>query len=300
MRITAAMVRELRERTGVGMMECKRFLVESGGDMERAVELLRKSGRGRADKKATRTAAEGAVVIETDGSGTYALVEVNCETDFVARDGQFRAFSRTVARAVLRGAPASLEELAALKADGGSIESIEQIRLELIGKIGENVQIRRFERVSPRGDTPAVYLHGSRIGVLVDMSGGDEALARDVAMHVAASRPLCVSGEDVPAEVLDREKAVLSAQAEEQVRRENKPAGIAEKMVQGRLRKFLSEITLLGQPFVKDPDQSVAKLLKSRGAEVNAFYRLEVGEGIERKQEDFAAEVEAQVKAAEA
>ncbi len=290
MRITAAMVRELRERTGVGMMECKRFLVEAGGDIERALELLRKSGRGRADRKAGRTAAEGVILIETGGR-THVLVEINCETDFVARDEQFQAFAKAVAQAILEHAPAGLEEVAALETAGGSVE---QRRLELVGKIGENVQVRRFERVSLHGDVAAVYLHSGRIGVLVDLSGGDEALARDVAMHVAASRPLCVSEKDVPAGVLDKERAVLRTQAEAS----GKPPEIVEKMVQGRLRKFLSEVTLLGQPFVKDPDQSVAELLKPRAAVVNAFYRFEVGEGIEKKQEDFAAEVEAQVKAA--
>ena len=295
MQITAAMVKALRERTGVGMMECKRFLAEADGDMERAIDLLRKSGQGRADKKAGRTAAEGVIAVETDGKGTYVLVEVNCETDFVARDEQFQAFSQAVARAVLQHAPADLEAISALDAGGGSVE---QARFELVGKIGENIRVRRFKRVALRGDVSAVYMHGSRIGVLVDMSGGDEALARDVAMHVAASRPLCLTEEDVPADVLDKEKSVLRTQAEEQAEKGNKPAEIVEKMVQGRLRKFLSEVTLLGQPFVKDPDQSVAKILNPRKAQVNAFCRFEVGEGIERKQENFAAEVEAQVKAA--
>ncbi len=295
MQITAQMVKELRERTGVGMMECKRFLTEADGDPERAIELLRRAGRGRADKKAGRTAAEGLILFKPDGRGTYVLLEVNCETDFVARDGQFRAFSGAVAQAILEHAPADVSEVAALDIEGGSVE---EMHSNLIAKIGENVRIRRFERVSLRGDVSAVYLHDNRIGVLVDMSGGGEALGRDVAMHVAASRPVCVSDKDLPAEILDKEKAALRAQAVEQVKREGKPSEIIDKMVQGRLRKFLSEVTLLGQPFVKDPDQSIAALLKSHGATVNAFYRLEVGEGIEKKRENFAEEVGAQVKAA--
>ena len=297
MKVTATMVRELRERTGIGMMECKHFLAEADGDMERAIELLRKSGQGRADKKAGRVAAEGMIAAETDGKDGYALVEVNCETDFVARSDQFQGFSKAVAQAVLRDAPADLMAVSELVIDGGTVESV---RSDIVGKIGENVRVRRFERVSLKGDVASVYLHGGRIGVLVDMSGGDEGLARDVAMHIAASRPLCVSEHDMPAEVLDKEKEVLAAQAEEQVKSDGKPPEIAEKMVQGRVRKFLSEVTLLGQPFVKDPDQSVGKLLKSRNATVNTFYRFEVGEGIEKKQENFAEEVEAQVKAAEA
>ncbi len=290
MQITAQLVRELRERTGVGMMECKRVLVETAGDMERAIEMLRQAGQGRADRKAGRIAAEGVIRIETDGAGRYALVEVNCETDFVARDEQFRAFAEKTAQAILKHAPADVAAIAALDLGGNSVE---EARSALVGKIGENIQVRRFECVSLQGDVAGVYLHGDRIGVLVDMSGGDEALARDVAMHVAASQPLCVSEQDMSAEVLAKEKAMLQAQAKDS----GKPPEIVDKMVQGRLRKFLSEVTLLGQPFVKDPDQSVAKLLRSRGAAVNAFHRLEVGEGIEKKQENFAAEVEAQVKA---
>ena len=291
MEITAAMVKELRERTGVGMMECKRFLVEAGGDVERAIEELRKSGRGRADKKAGRIAAEGVIRVKSDGKGVFVLAEVNCETDFVARDEQFLSFAEIAVQAILEQAPDDVAALGALTAAG---RSIEDARLDLVGKIGENVQVRRFERVSLRGDVSAVYLHGDRIGVLVDMSGGDEPLARDVAMHVAASRPLCVSDKDVPADVLDKEKSVLRAQAEAS----GKPPEIVEKMVQGRLRKFLSEVTLLGQPFVKDPDRSVAEVLKPHNASVNAFHRFEVGEGVEKKQENFAEEVEAQVKAA--
>ena len=291
MQITAEMVRQLRERTGVGMMECKRFLTEAGGDMEAAIDLLRKAGQGRADKKAGRAAAEGAILVESDGQGTCVLVEVNCETDFVARDRQFLAFGRTVAQVILEHAPAGADAVGSLAVEDGCVE---EARQKLVGKIGENIRVRRFERANLRGDVSAVYLHGVRIGVLVDMNGGDEALARDIAMHVAASRPLCVSDKDMPAETLEREKSVLRAQAEDS----GKPPEIIEKMVQGRLRKYLAEVTLLGQPFVKDPDRSVGQLLESRKAEVNAFYRLEVGEGIEKKQENFAAEVEAQVKAA--
>ena len=294
MQVTASMVRELRERTGVGMMECKRFLVEAEGDMERAIELLRKAGQGRADKKAGRIAAEGVILIETDGADRYALVEVNCETDFVARGDQFQGFSKAVAQAILQHAPVDLAAVAELGIEGGTVESV---RSDIVGKIGENIQVRRFECVSLQGDVSAVYLHGGRIGVLVDMNGGDEALARDIAMHIAASRPLCVSEKDMPADVLSKEKEVLKAQAEEQVKQGGKPPEIVEKMVQGRVRKFLSEVTLLGQSFVKDTEQSVEKILQSRKAMVNAFYRLEVGEGIEKKKENFAEEVETQIKA---
>ena len=289
MRITAAMVKDLRERTGVGMMECKRFLTEAKGDMERAIELLRKSGRGRADKKAGRVVAEGVIVTHRKDD-VCILLEVNCETDFVARGESLLSFAGQVAQAILRHSPANLAAVSELDIEGGGIE---EVRSGLVGKIGENIQIRRFERVSLQGNVSAVYMHGTRIGVLVDMSGGDETLARDVAMHVAASRPLCVAEHDVPAAVLDKEKAVLTAQAEES----GKPPEIVEKMVRGRLRKFLSEITLLGQPFVKDPEQSVGALLKAGNAGVNAFYRFEVGEGIEKKKENFAEEVEAQAKA---
>ena len=293
MQITAAMVKELRERTGLGIMDCKKFLAQARGDMDAAIDLLRKSGQVRASERSGRTAAEGVVLADTDGGKRYALLEVNCETDFVARGVAFLEFAKMTLQAILQNSPADLEALSTLQVQG---ESVEEARLRLSAKVGENVRVRRFEHVTLRGDVSAVYLHGNSIGVLVDMSGGDEALARDVAMHVAASRPLYVSDREVPADIVDKEKSILRAQAQQS----GKPDEIIDKMVKGRLNKFLAEVTLLGQPFVKDTDQSVGKLLKSRDAVVNAFYRLEVGEGIEKKQENFAEEVKAQRTAAEA
>ncbi len=293
MQITASMVKELRERTGAGMMECKRALTETGGDMEAAIDLMRKSGKAKADKKAARVAAEGAIVI-AQRDGEAAIVEINCETDFVAKDEQFRAFAAKLAELVLERAPADVEALKALPLPHGEGLSVEQARLELVGKIGENIQLRRFQRVRAAGDRLGRYLHGQRIGVLVDMKGGDERLAKDIAMHIAASRPVCVAERDVPPALLDREREIFSAQA----RDSGKPEHIIDKMVQGRLKKYLSEVTLLGQPFVKDPDKTVGQLLDAAGAEVLSFIRFEVGEGIDKKAENFAEEVMAQVKGA--
>jgi elongation factor Ts len=290
MAITAAMVKELRERTGAGMMECKKALVETDGDMEAAIELMRKSGQAKAAKKAGRVAADGAIKIALSADAkTAAMVEVNSETDFVAKDDNFQGFAQAVAGCVLEAAPADLEALASASLPQG--ETVEEARKGLISKIGENIQVRRFLRLEASGQI-AQYLHGNRIGVLVDLVGGDEDLARDLAMHIAASRPEFVSEQDVPEQVLEKEKDILIAQAQDS----GKPAEIIEKMVQGRLKKHLAEITLLGQPFVKDPDTKVAKLLDSKNAKVAAFTRFEVGEGIEKKQEDFAAEVMAQVR----
>lgn len=296
MQITAAMVKELRERTGAGMMECKKALVEAGGDMEAAIELMRRSGQAKADKKAGRVAAEG-VIAAAAGEGGVALVEVNSETDFVAKEADFQAFARRVAERVLEAAPESLEALLGLALESGGA-SIEEARRELVARLGENITVRRFARVpAAPGRVLAHYLHGSpvrRIGVVVELEGGDETLARDLAMHVAASRPQYVSVDDVPAEVLEKEREILRAQAEAS----GKPPEIVQKMVEGRLRKQLAEITLLGQPFVKDPDTTVGKLLEAAGARVVRFERLEVGEGIERREESFADEVMAQVRGA--
>ncbi len=292
MAITAALVKELRERTGAGMMECKKMLVETDGDIEAAIEKMRKSGAAKADKKAGRVAAEGTIALaKSDDDKRAVLVEVNCETDFVAKGDDFKAFAADVANAALNSAVADMEALAAVELPGGA--SVEDTRRELVAKIGENITVRRFDRVETDGVVGA-YLHGSRIGVLVELKGGDATLAKDVAMHVAASKPECVSEEQVPAEVIEKEKEIFSAQAAES----GKPAEIIEKMVNGRIAKFLKEITLVGQPFVKDPDQTVGKLLDSKGAEVVRFARLEVGEGIEKKEEDFVAEVMAQAKGA--
>jgi elongation factor Ts len=282
------MVKELRERTGAGMMECKKALVETGGDMDGAIEFLRKSGLAQADKKATRVAAEGKIALAvSDDAREAVMVEVNCETDFVAKDNSFMAFAEAVARNALAESPADVDALMQTKIDGATVE---EARQALVSKIGENIQVRRFVRSSSDGSLGA-YIHGGRIGVLVDLAGGDEELARDLAMHVAAMNPEFVSADDVPADVMAREKDILIAQAEGS----GKPPEIIEKMVEGRLRKHLAGITLLGQPFVKDSDLTVEKLLQQSGARVNGFSRLAVGEGIEKKQENFADEVMQQV-----
>ena len=287
MNITAETVKQLRERTGAGMMECKKALVESKGDLDAAAELMRKSGLAKADKKSARIAAEGTVAIERAGSSA-ALVEVNCETDFVARSDEFQEFARDVARAALATAASSVESLVGSKHGSATLE---ERRRALIAKIGENIAVRRFVRISSPGAL-GTYMHGSRIGSLVALDGGDEALARDLAMHVAAVDPAYIDAGAVPAAVLEKEREILA----EQTKGEKKPAEIIAKMVEGRLRKFLAEITLVGQPFVKDPETTVEKLLKKSGAKVVQFVRYEVGSGIEKKQDDFVGEVMAQVK----
>ncbi len=292
MAITAALVKELRERTGAGMMECKKTLVETDGDIDAAIEQMRKSGMAKADKKAGRTAAEGLVAIKVTPDGkTGAIVEVNCETDFVTKGEDFQTLVDNVANRVLKDKPADLDTLMALPISDTDNTSIEDTRKTLIAKIGENMAVRRFEVIEARGKL-SHYMHGSRIGVLIDIEGGDEQLGKDLAMHIAASRPVCVSEEHVPSDVIQKEKDIFSAQAAES----GKPAEIIEKMVEGRIKKFMKEVTLLGQSFVKDPDQTVEQLLKSAGATVHQFVRYEVGEGIEKKQENFAEEVMAQAK----
>jgi len=291
MAITAALVKELRERTGAGMMECKKALVETNGDIEAAIEMMRKSGQAKAAKKAGRTAAEGVVVIKHGDAGA-AMVEVNCETDFVAKDENFRAFADAVAERALNGSAATVEELAAGPLHDGEATTVDQAREALIAKLGENMNVRRFERIAKGAGNMYSYRHGVRIGVVVEVEGGDEELGKDLAMHIAASNPMCVSADQVPQEAQDKERDIFRAQALES----GKPENIVEKMIEGRMRKYLGEITLLGQPFVKDPDLSVEKLLKQKGAKVAQFRRLEVGEGIEKKQENFAEEVAAQVE----
>jgi elongation factor Ts len=293
MAITAALVKELRERTGAGMMECKKALVETNGDLEGAIELMRKSGQAKAAKKAGRIAAEGAIVIR-QAQGRAAMVEVNCETDFVAKDGNFSGFADAVAQRVLHGDAADLQALLAGPLRSGDPTTVNEVREGLVSKLGENINVRRFERLQTDAGKLYSYSHGVRIGVVVEVEGGDETLGKDLAMHIAASNPLCVSADQVPQETLDKERDIFKAQALES----GKPENIVEKMIEGRLRKFLGEITLLGQPFVKDPDTSVEKLLKSKGAKVLQFRRLEVGEGIEKKQENFAEEVMAQARGA--
>ena len=293
MTVTAAMVKELRQRTGAGMMECKKALTETQGDLDAAVEALRKKGAAAADKKSSRIAAEGIIVIkQSDDSKSACIVEVNCETDFVAKDDSFRNFADQIAELILTNQPANLDDLASTELTDG--KSVEQTRAELIGKIGENVSLRRFHVAqAAEGQTIAGYLHGSRIGVLVTGSG-ENTVGRDVAMHIAASRPLSISIDDLPQDVVEKEKVIFKAQAEES----GKPVEIIEKMIVGRMQKFMKENTLLGQPFVKDPDLTVEKYLGQNNASVCAMTRFEVGEGIEKRQDDFAAEVMAQAKGA--
>ena len=293
MAITAAQVKELRERTGSGMMECKKALVEADGDMDAAIKTLRKTGLAKADKKAGRVAAEGLIGIEVSDDGNSAvLVEVNCETDFVARKEDFQGFVQAIVRRVLADNPADLDALLEMPLQDGDDTTIELARKALIATIGENINVRRFIRREASEGKLAHYRHGVRIGVLVELTGGDDKLARDIAMHIAAIKPLYLTGDDISGDVLDRERDIFSAQAEAS----GKPANIIEKMVEGRIRKFLGEVTLLGQAFVKDPDQTVGKLLDSAGATVVKFDRMELGEGIEKKEENFADEVMAQVK----
>lgn len=289
--VTAAMVKELRERTGLGMMECKKALVEADADIEKAIDDLRKSGQAKAAKKAGRTAAEGAVVVATSDDNSRALmVEINSETDFVARDENFLGFANKVAQAALQAGATDAAEIAELKLEDGT--SVEEARQALVQKIGENIQVRRAVALNVEGGVVASYVHGGKIGVLVSLSGGDTELGKDVAMHVAAVAPMVVKSDQVPAETLDKEREIIRAQPD----MEGKPAEIVEKMVGGRINKFLKEVSLLDQPFVKDPNTSVGNLVKGAGAEVVAFERLVVGEGIEKEEVDFAAEVMAQAK----
>ncbi|MGB2246917.1 MAG: translation elongation factor Ts [Alcanivorax sediminis] len=288
--VTAAMVKELRERTGLGMMECKKALVEAEGDIERAIDDMRKSGQAKAAKKAGRTAAEGAAVIATNADNTVAvMVEINSETDFVARDDNFLGFANKVAAAALAAGETDAAKIAELKLEDGS--TVEEARQALIQKIGENIQIRRAAKLDAEGAIGA-YVHGAKIGVLVALKGGDAELGKDVAMHVAAVNPMVVSGDQVPVDVLEKEKEIIRAQPD----MEGKPAEIVEKMLGGRINKFLKEVSLLDQPFVKDPNTTVGALVKAAGAEIVAFERLVVGEGIEKEEVDFAAEVQAAAK----
>lgn len=283
--ISASLVKDLRERTGLGMMECKKALVEADGDIELAIENLRKSSGMKAAKKAGRTAADGIVAVRSNGDDAVVL-EVNSETDFVARDDNFLAFVEQVSSKALESGATDVEALMA-----GELESA---REALVQKIGENIGVRRIARYSGV-DNLGHYVHGNnRIAVLVDMTGGDEELSRDVAMHIAAVNPQVAKPEDMDPEVIERERGIYTAQAAES----GKPAEIVAKMVDGRLRKFLAENSLVEQPFVKDPDVTVGALIKKAGAEINSFVRFEVGEGIEKQEEDFAAEVAKQVQGA--
>ncbi len=295
MAVTASLVKEVRERTGAGMMECKNALVESNGDIDAAIEVLRIQGQAKADKKASRIASEGVLALRTDASQTAGvIVELNCETDFVAKKADFHAFADEIAALVLAHQPSDVEALGALRVDDGG-ETVDERRRALVARIGENITLRRFARLDAGDGHLGRYVHlGGRIAVLVAVSGGSEELGKDIAMHVSWFRPLCIGEADVPAETLDKEKSILRAQAAES----GKPPEIVEKMVAGRLKKFLKEITLLGQPFVKDNDVSVQKYLAAGGARVTGFVRLEVGEGMEKKSANFADEVMTQVKRA--
>jgi elongation factor Ts len=290
--IAASMVMELRQRTGLGMMECKKALAETGGDMAKAEELLRIKSGAKATKAADRVAAEGVIGLAVAADGrSGAIVEVNCETDFVAKNEEFKAFAADVAAIVARDNPADVAALAASKLPSGG--TVEERRVALVQKIGENMTVRRFARRTAAGRL-ASYVHGVRIGVLVDVSGGDETLGKDLAMHIAASKPLAVDRSGVAADVVERERSIAAARAAES----GKPANIVEKMVEGAVAKFLAEVTLAGQAFVKgDGKQTVAELLKQKGATVNGFTMFVVGEGIEKRKDDFAAEVAAMAKA---
>ena len=286
MDIKPALVKELRERTGAGMMECKKALVETKGDIDAAAEWLRKAGAAKADKKSSRVAAEGRIAIRSDEkAGRHVVLEVNSETDFVAKDDNFRAFVERLAEVILAQRPANVETLMRSAVAG---KTVEDLRLELVTKVGENISVRRFDVVESRGNVGA-YVHGTRIGVLVDVDGGSPELARDLAMQVASLAPRYVSNDDVPKDVVAKEREIIAAQTAE----EKKPPEIVAKMVEGKLRKFLDEITLTGQVFVKDDKKRVRDLLAQNKAKVKGFRRYEVGEGIEKKSADFAKEVEA-------
>ncbi len=291
MAISAAEVKALREMTGLGMMECKKALEETGGDKDAAIELMRKKAGAKVEKKAGRTAAEGLVSIATEGNAT-ALVEVNSETDFVAKGDEFKGFVAQVASCVARNQPADVNALMGQSMDAG--KSVAKTLEAMVQKLGEKMNIRRFEAYV-RNNTVGGYVHTTgKIAVLVEIEGGDETLAKDIAMHIAASRPQFIGPDEVPEEVKAKEREFFAEQAKES----GKPDNIIEKMVEGRINKFLGEICLLGQPFVKDPDIKIDKLLQSADAKVLRFERYEVGEGIEKKDEDFAAEVMAQVQGA--
>jgi elongation factor Ts len=291
MAITAALVKELRERTGSGMMECKKALVEANGDIEVAIEEMRKSGLAKADKKADRITAEGLIAIETSADNKQAIMlEVNSETDFVAKADDFINFVSAVAKKALEAQPADLDALKQLTLDSG--DTVETVRQALVAKIGENIQVRRFVTLNTDDGIIGFYRHGDRIGTMVQLTGGNEELAKDLAMHVAANRPQAISPDELSQELLDKERDIVATQA----RDSGKPENIIEKMIEGRMAKFVNEISLVGQPFVKDPDVTVEKLIKQAGASIEAFEFFEVGEGIEKAEDNFAEEVMAQAR----
>lgn len=289
--ISAALVMQLRERTGAGMMECKKFLIATNGDIEQAIMEMRKAGQAKADKKADRVAAEGIIVIaRSSDDHTAVMLEINSETDFVARDENFTNFAAIVADVALTSLAKNVESLSNQTLPAGI--TVEQARQELVAKIGENIKLRRLERMHCEGGVIGYYLHGSRIGVMVALKNGSEVLAKDIAMHIAASKPMVVSRDQVPAEAIENEREIFTAQAKES----GKPQEIIDKMIDGRINKFIDEVSLLGQPYVKDPNIKVGQLLKEKNAEVISFIRYEVGEGIEKKEDNFVEEVMAQVR----
>jgi len=290
--ITAAMVKELRELTGAGMMECKKALTEAGGDIDTAIDNMRKNGQAKAAKKAGRVAAEGAIVIATNSENTVGhILEINCETDFVARDENFKKFALALAKCGIDTQSNELSELMAQPMPEFDGMTAEQAREALVVKIGENIQVRRLGTVGSNGMVGS-YLHGDRIGVLVAIDQVNAELAKDIAMHIAATNPMAIDADEVPASVIEKEREIASAQAKES----GKPENIIEKMVEGRIQKFIKEVCLVHQPFVKNPDQTISALLKAAGATVTAFIRFEVGEGIEKEVTDLAAEVSATLK----
>ena len=290
--ITAGMVRELRDKTDAPMMECKKALTEAGGDLVKAEDILRVKLGNKASKASSRVAAEGIVAVFVSADGKLgSMLEVNCETDFVAKNEDFLGFAKKAAELVAAKNPADVAALSALPLDGSSVEAV---RTALVGKIGENVSLRRFARVAAVGKL-ATYIHGgAKVGVLIDIAGGDDALAKDIAMHIAAIKPMALSKEGIPADLIKRERDIAAAKAAES----GKPANIVEKMIEGSVQKILKEKTLLGQPFVKDDKQTVEQVLKSKGAQVHAFYLYVVGEGMEKRKDDFVAEVMAQASKA--
>jgi len=291
MAITAALVKELRERTGAGMMDCKKALTETDGDMEAAIDLMRTSGAAKAAKKAGRVAAEGLVKVNiSDDNKTATILEVNSETDFVTKGDAFIDFVDTLGALALKTTPSNIEEFLTQTLDNG--DSLEKAREDIVAKVGENVAIRRVQTVTVDNGSIGAYKHGERIAVLTVLEGGDETLAKDIAMHIAATKPECITEDELSADLLEREKAIFVEQAKES----GKPDNIIEKMIVGRMKKFVNEVTLYGQAFVKDPDTTVGNLAKSNNAEVKSFVRFEVGEGIEKKEENFADEVMAQIQ----
>ncbi|GGI75722.1 translation elongation factor Ts [Legionella impletisoli] len=291
MSIDASLVKKLREITGAGMMECKKFLVMANGDIDEAIKEMRKAGSAKADKKADRIAAEGIIMIsKSEDLKRAVMLELNSETDFVARDDNFTSFANRVAETALQSNAADVVELSSQTLKGGN-NTVEEARQELVAKIGENIKVRRLVQKECEGVIGS-YLHGTKIGVLVAMKNADESLAKDIAMHIAASRPIVVNREQVPADAIENEREIFTAQARES----GKPQEIIDKMIEGRISKFVDEVSLAGQPFVKDPNKKVGQLLKEKNAEVISFVRYEVGEGIEKKEDNFVAEVMAQVR----